>query len=211
MSGCANAGDDEVSRLTSEDAPDSLLHLLHQFLLHFPLLLRLHHFLPFLSPFLFLALCPQRLAKLLCLSPSPALSPHSYLAHKRQESEWEWGRYQGEQPGQGLVADERTRSWEKKNGGLDDEVRLRWRSVEQVEEELVEEQQGLLGLGEQPVVQMKGEKEERVGGEMKGVDLTGIEGQVGWEVESLVPELGSGGAGGQRELGAEECHRVTPH
>lgn len=151
-----NAGDDEVSRLTSEDAPDSLLHLLRLFLLHFPLLLRFHHFLPFLSPFLFLALCPQRPAKLLCLclSPSPALFPRSSLAHKRQESEWEWGRSQGERLGQGLVANERTGSWEKKNGGLGDEVRRRWRSVEEVEEELAEEQRGLLGLGVQPVVQM---------------------------------------------------------
>lgn len=77
----------------------------------------------------------------------------------------------------------RTGSWEKKNGGLGDEVRLRWRSAEQVEGELAEEQQGLgLGLGGQPVVQMMGEKVERVEEEMKGVDWTGTEGQEGWEV-----------------------------
>lgn len=110
VSGCVNAGDDEASHLTSEDAPDSLLHLLHLYRLHFPLLLhlRLLHFLPFLSPSLFLALRPQRPAKLLC--PSPSLFLHSVLAHKRQESEWEWGRSQGERPGQELVADERTGS-----------------------------------------------------------------------------------------------------
>lgn len=210
-SGCVNAGGDEVSRLTSEDAPDSLLHLLHLFLLHFPLLLRFHHFLPFLSPFLFLALCPQRTAKLLCLSPSPALFLHSYLAHKRQGSEWEWGRSQGERLEQGLEADERTGSWEKRNGGLGDEVRRHWRLVEQVEEEQAEVQQGLLGLGVQPVVQMMGEKGERVEGVMQGVDWTETEGQEGWEVELPVPELDSGGVGGQQELGEEECHRVTPH
>lgn len=109
------------------------------------------------------------------------------------------------------MADERTGSWEKKNGGLGDEVRWRWRSVEQVQEELGEEQQGLVGLEGQSVVQMTGERGERVEGEMKGVDWTGTEGQEGWEVELLVPELGSGGVGGQRELGEEECHRVTPH
>ncbi len=109
------------------------------------------------------------------------------------------------------MADERTGSWEKKNGGLGDEVRRRWKSAAQVEEELAEEQQGLLGLGGQPVVQMMGERGERVGGEMKGVDWTGTEGQEGWEVELLGPESGSGGVGGQGELGEEECHRVTPH
>lgn len=139
VSGCVNAGDDEVSRLTSEDVPGSL-HFLHWFLLHFPLLLRLHRFLPFLSPFLFLVLCPQRLAKLLCLCPSPAPFLHSYLARKRPESGWEWGRSRGERLGQGLGAYERAESWEKKNEGLGDGVRLRWRSVEQVEEVLVEEQ-----------------------------------------------------------------------
>lgn len=81
------------------------------------------------------------------------------------------------------MAYERTGSWEKKNGGLGEEVRRRWRSAEQVEEELVEEQQGLLGLGGQPAVPMMGEREERVLGEMKGVDWTGTEGQEGWEVE----------------------------
>lgn len=151
-----NAGDDEVSHLTSEDAPDSLRHLLRLFLLHSPLLLHFHHFLPFLSPFLFLALCPQTPAKLLCLclAPSPALFPHSFRAHKRQESEWAWGRSRGERLEQGPVADERTGSWEKKNGGLGDEVRRRWWSVEWVQEELAEEQQDLLGLGGQLVVQM---------------------------------------------------------
>lgn len=109
------------------------------------------------------------------------------------------------------MADERTGSWEKKNGGLGDEVKRRWRSAEQVEEELAEEQQGLLGLGGQLVAQMKGERGVRVGGEMKGVDWTGTEGQEGSEVELLGPELGSGCAGGQGELGAEECNRVTPH
>lgn len=138
VSGCVNAGDDEASHLASEDAPDSLLRL---FLRHLPLLLHLlHHFLPFLSPSLCPALCPQKLAKLLCLFPSPVLFPHSYLAHKRQENEWEWGRSQGERLGQGLVADERTGSWEKKNGELGDEVRQHWRLVGQVEEEPVEEQ-----------------------------------------------------------------------
>lgn len=111
VSGCVNAGDDEASRLASEGAPDFLLHL---FLHHLPLLLHLlHHFLPFLSPSLFPALCPQRLTKVPCLFPFPALCPRSYLAHKRQGSEWEWGRSQGERLGQGLVADERTGSWEK--------------------------------------------------------------------------------------------------
>lgn len=129
MSGCVNAGDDEASHLASEDAPDSLLHLLHLYWLHFPLpllrflLLRLQHFLPFLSPSLFLALCPQRPAELLCPSPSPALFLHSVLARKRQEIEWEWGRSQGQRPGQGLVADERTVSRERKNGGQGGEVR----------------------------------------------------------------------------------------
>lgn len=46
---------------------------------------------------------------------------------------------------------------------------------------------------------------------MKGVDWAGTEGQEGWEVELLGPELGSGDAGGQGELREEECHRVTPH
>lgn len=103
VSGCVNAGDDEVSRLTSEDALDSLLHLL---LLHFPLLLHLHRFLLFLAPFPFLALCPQSSANLLCLSPSPVL--HSSLFHKRQESDWDSGRSQQKRLGQGLVADVRT-------------------------------------------------------------------------------------------------------
>lgn len=83
--------------------------------------------------------------------------------------------------------------------------------VEQVEEEQAEVQQGLLGLGVQPVVQMMGEKGERVEGVMQGVDWTETEGQEGWEVELPVPELDSGGVGGQQELGEEECHRVTPH
>ena len=111
------------------------------------------------------------------------------------------------------MADERTGSWEKKNGGLDDGVRRHWRSVEQVEVEveLAEEQWGLPGLGGQPGGQMMREMGERVGGEMMGVDWTGTEGQEGWEVELLVPELGSGGAGVQREQGEEECHRVIPH
>lgn len=115
--------------------------------------------------------------------------------------------------GQGRVADERTGSWEKKNGGLGDGVRWRWRSVEQVEVEveLAEEQWGLPGLEGQPGVQMMCEMGERVGGEMKRVDWTGTEGQEGWEVELLMPELGSGGAGGQRAQGEEECHRVIPH
>lgn len=106
VSGCVNAGDDEASRLASEDAPDSLLHLfLHHSL---PLLHLLHHFLPFLSPSLFPTLCPQRQAKVLCLSPAHALFPHFFRARKRQASEWELGRSQEEQQGQGLVADERT-------------------------------------------------------------------------------------------------------
>ncbi|KAK9513997.1 hypothetical protein VZT92_027489 [Zoarces viviparus] len=150
-------------------------------------------------------------AKLLGLSPSPVLFPHSCPAHRGQESEWEWGRSQGERLEQWLVADERTGSWEKKNGGPGDEVRRHWTLVEQVEEELAEEQQGLLWLGGQPVVQMMGEREERVLGEMKGVDWTGTEGQEGWEVGLMGPESGSGGAGGQWELGEEECHRVPPH
>ena len=83
-----------------------------------------------------------------------------------------------------------------------------------MEEELAEEQKGLLGLpglGGQRVVQMKGEKGVRVGGAMKGVDWTRTEGQEGWEVELLGPGSGSGGVEGQRELGEEEYHRVTPH
>lgn len=208
MSGCVNAGDDEASRLASEDAPDSLLHL---FLHHFPLLLHLlHHFLPFLSPSLFHALCPQRQAKLLCLFPSPALFPHSYLAHKMQVSEWEWGRPQGERLGQGLVADERTGNLEKKNGELGDEVRQHWRLAGQVEEEQAEERLGLSGLEGQPVGQMKGEKGVTVGEGKRGVDLTWAEGQKGWVVEILGPCLGSGVVVGQ-ELGEEECHRVTLH
>ena len=90
-----------------------------------------------------------------------------------------WGRSREGQLGQGLVADERTGSWEKKNGGLGDEERRHWRLVEQAEEEPAEEQQGLLGLRGQPVEQMKGEKGEKVGGEMKGVDLTGTVGREG--------------------------------
>lgn len=109
------------------------------------------------------------------------------------------------------MADERTGSWEKKNGGLGDEVRRCWRSVERVEEELAEEQQGLPGLVGQLVAQMKGERGVRLGGEMKGVDWTGIEGLAGSEVELLGPDLGSGCVGGRGELGAEECNRVTPH
>lgn len=77
------------------------------------------------------------------------------------------------------MADERKGSWEKKNGGLGDEVKRCWRSVEQVEEELGEEQQGLLGLGGQGVVQMMGERGEKVGGEMMRVDWTGTVGQEG--------------------------------
>lgn len=98
-----------------------------------------------------------------------------------------------------------------KNGGLGDEVRRHWRSAEQVEEELAEEQLSLLGLGGQAAGQMMGERGEKVGGEMKRVDWTGNEGQEGWEVESLVPELGFEGAGVQQELVEEECHKVTPH
>lgn len=109
------------------------------------------------------------------------------------------------------MADERTGSWEKKNGGAGDEVRRHWTLVEQVEEELTEEQQGLLGLGGQPVVQMMGEGEERVLGEMKGVDWTGTEGQEGWEVELLGQGSGFGGAGGRWERREEECHRASPH
>lgn len=59
--------------------------------------------------------------------------------------------------------------------------------VEQVEEELAEEQLGLLGLGGQPVVPMMGEREEWVLGEMKGVDWTRTERQEGWGVELLGP------------------------
>lgn len=209
MSGCVNAGDDVASHLTSVDAPNSLLHLLHLF--HFHFLLHLHHFLPFLSPSLFLALCPQRPAKLPCPCPSPVLFLHSCLAHKRQGSGWEWGRSQGERLGPGLVADERTRSWGKKNGGLGDEGKWCWRSAEQVEVELAEERWGLPGLGVQPVEQMKGEREVRVQGQMKGVDWTGTVEQEGWEVELLGPVWGSGGAGVQVELGEAGCHRVTPH
>lgn len=109
------------------------------------------------------------------------------------------------------MADERTRSWEKKNGGLGDGVRRHWRSAERVEQELVEEQLGLLGLRGQAVVQMMGEREEKVGGEMKRVDWTGTEEQEDWEVELLALELSFGGAAGQQELVEEECHRLTLH
>lgn len=81
----------------------------------------------------------------------------------------------------------------------------------QVEEELAEERQGLLGLGGQLVMQMMGERGERVLGEMKGVDWTGTEGQEGWVVELLGADSGSEGAGGQAELGEEECHRLKSH
>lgn len=56
------------------------------------------------------------------------------------------------------MANERTESWEKRNVGLGDEVRWRWRLVERVAEEVVEEQLDLLGLGWQEVVQMLGER-----------------------------------------------------
>lgn len=125
-------------------------------------------------------------------------------------SGWEWGRSQGERLGQGLVADERTGSWEKKNVGLGDEVRQRWRSAVQVEEELAEEQRDLKELGGQPVVQMQGERGARVGGEMKEVDWTGTEGQEHWEVELPGPGLDLGDVEGQGELGEAECHRLTP-
>lgn len=126
-------------------------------------------------------------------------------------SGWEWGRSQGERLGQGLVADERTGSWEKKNVGLGDEVRQRWRSAVQVEEEPAEEQRDLKELGGQPAVQMQGERGARVGGGMKEVDWTGTEGQERWEVESLGPGLDLGDAEGQGELGEVEYHRLTPH
>lgn len=109
------------------------------------------------------------------------------------------------------MADERTGRWGKRNGGLGDGVRRRWRSAEQAEEEPEEERRGLLGLAGQPEVQMMGERGEKVGGEMTGVDWTGTEGQEGWEVGLPVPESGSGGAGGQRAPGEEECHRGRPH
>lgn len=67
----------------------------------------------------------------------------------------------------------------------------------------MEERQGLSGLGGQLVVQMKSERRVKVGGETKVVDLTGTEGQEGWEVELLGPALGSGVAEGQWELGEE--------
>lgn len=109
------------------------------------------------------------------------------------------------------MADERTGSWEKKNGGLGDEARRRWRSAEQVEEELGVERKGLRGLGGLQVVQMKSERGVRMGGEMKGVDWTGTVGQEGWEVELPEPGRGSGGVEGQEEPGEEGCHRATPH
>lgn len=118
---------------------------------------------------------------------------------------------QGEQPGQGLVLDERARSWEMKNGALGDEGRKQgWRTGEQVEEELAEEQRDLLGLGGQPLVQMQGEREVKEGGEWKEVGWRGTVGQEGWEVELRGRGLGSGGVVDQGELG-EGCHRVTPH
>lgn len=113
-SGCASAGDDEASHLTSADAPDSLLHLLHlltlrfllRYLLHFHLLLlvllllRFRHFLLFrdLGLFLFPALSPQMLVEALylfpALSPSLALCRCSSRVRKKQGSGWEWCRSQ---------------------------------------------------------------------------------------------------------------------
>lgn len=134
-SGCVNAGDDEASRSTSEDAPCSLLHRFHLFLLRYPLL---HHlrFLSVLVPSLFLAPCPQRPAEPLYLSPSHALFLRFCLAHTRRENELEPGRSRRRRLGRGQVVDEKTESWEEKNGALGDEVRWRWRLVEQAEEEL---------------------------------------------------------------------------
>lgn len=76
-----------------------------------------------------------------------------------------------------------------------------------MQKELVGGQLGLLGLGEQVGVQLMGERGGKVEGEMKKVDLS--EGQEGWEVELLVPELDFGGVEGQQDLVGEECHRVT--
>lgn len=109
------------------------------------------------------------------------------------------------------MADERTRRWEKRNWGLGDEVKQHLRSVEQVEEELAGEQLGLLGLEGQVVVQMMGEREEKVGGERRRVDWRVSEGQEGWVVELLALELGFEGVAGQQELVEEECHRLTLH
>lgn len=84
-----------------------------------------------------------------------------------------------EQRGQGAVANERTESWEKKNGGQGDELRQRWKSADQAEEVLEAEQKGLPGLRGQSVEQMKGERGVKVGGEMKEVDWTRTAGRGG--------------------------------
>lgn len=111
VSGCVNAGDDEASRSTSEDVPDSLLLFLPLLRFHYPLLLlRLPHFLPSLAPSLFLALCPQRPAKQLCPAPSPVPSLRSCHARMRQGSVWELDKSRVEQQGQEVVAHERTGS-----------------------------------------------------------------------------------------------------
>lgn len=84
-----------------------------------------------------------------------------------------------ERRGRGEVANEWTESWGRKNGGQGDELKRRWKSADQAEEVPEAEQKGLPGLRGQPVEQTKGERGEKVGGEMMEVDWTGTVGRGG--------------------------------
>lgn len=101
---------------------------------------------------------------------------------------------------------------EKKTEGPGDEECWRWRSEEQVEEELlVEEQQGRPGLGGQRIAPMTGERGVKVGGWMKEEDWIRTVERGGWEVGSLKSGLGSEGAGVRVEPRGEGCCRGIPH
>lgn len=105
------------------------------------------------------------------------------------------------------MAGERTGSWEKKNEGRDDEVMGCWRWADRVE---VQPVKGQPGRWEQEAGQTTGERV--VGRETTEVDWKGtVVQEEGWQVGVLVPDLGSGGAGGQQGLAEEGCHRGRPH
>lgn len=102
-----------------------------------------------------------------------------------------------------------TGSWEKKNEGRVDEVMGCWRWADRAE---VQPVKGQPGRWEQEAEQMTGEREGKVGQETTQVDWRGTAvPEEGWQGGSLVPELGSGGAGGQQGLSEEEYHRGRPH
>lgn len=106
------------------------------------------------------------------------------------------------------MVDERTGSLEKKNEGRGDESTGCWNWADQVE---VRSAKGGPGQWEQEVGRTTGERAGKAGREMKQVDWRGTVAQEeGSQGGSPVPEMGSGGVGGQEEL-AEECHTERPH